>query len=242
MTIRKPPDTELPSGSQDVEPSDPAEGARYALLQRLAPALQHHMMGQFQSMGMIAAMMEKRLQSAEPDLANIRKDCASLGSVSQTAVMSIINLMSWIEPKPAMTVKFDACVKECVGLLATQFRFKGFAIVNEAPEIDLGVSSRALRSVLSAALIVLSDLSQAPADLVIRARAVPGGVEVSIALQAAERSLKSVYGAAYRLLEWGDVEMLAAADAVTLKHDNTAVQLVFSRSHDDLDPTRARMA
>lgn len=235
MTIRNPADT-APAGAHDAEPSEPEEGARYALLQRLAPALQHHMMGHFQSMGMIAAMMEKRLQSAEPDLTNIRKDCASLGSVSQTAVMSIINMMSWIEPKPASTTRFNAGVKECLGLLATQFRFKGFAIVNEVPEIDVGVSSRAFRSVFTATLIALSDLSQAPADLVIQARSVPGGVEVSIALRATERNPKNVHSTAYRLLKWRDVELLAAAEAVKLKHGDTAAQMIFSQAHEDLDP------
>ena len=145
----------------DAEFSDLEEGARYALLQRLAPALQHHMMGKFQSMDMIAAMMERRLESADPDLASIREDCASLSSVSRIAVKSIMDLMTWIEPKTASTVRFDAGVEECLGLLATEFRFKGFVIVNEAREIDVKLSSRALRSVLSATLIALSDLSTA---------------------------------------------------------------------------------
>ena len=227
------------TGSADAlksEQSDLEEAARYALLQRLAPALQHHMMGQFQSMGMIAAMMERRLQSAAPDLASVRGDCASLGSVSQTAVTSIINMMSWIEPNPAAAMRLDAGVRECLGLLATQFRFKGFAIVNEVPEIGLAVSSRALRSVLSATLIVLSDLSQAPADLVIQAHAMHDRVEMSVTLRASERTIKNIYSTAYRLLKWRDVQTLATADGVCLTHDQTGVQIIFSHANEVLEP------
>jgi len=242
MTIENPADNPSRAQVVDDEPPAPEEAARYALLQRLAPALQHHMMGQFQSMGMIAAMMEKRLESNEPDMANIRKDCAALGSVSQTAINSIINLMTWIDPKPASTVTVDAGVKECVGLLATQFRFKGFAIVNEVPPIDLAVSNAGLRSVLSATLIVLSDRSQAPAELVIQARAVPGGVELSIGLRATDRSRKSLYSAPCRLMKWRDVEVLAAAEAVGLTHGADAAQLVFSEACEDLDPRLANRA
>ena len=236
MTIHNPADRFLPASDWDAEQSASEEAARYALLQRLAPALQHHMMGQFQSMGMIAAMMEKRLQSADPDMTSVRRDCASLGSASQTAVSSIINMMTWIEPKPASAMRFDAGVRECLGLLATQFRFKGFAIVNEVPEIGLAVSSRALRSVLSATLIALSDLSQAPADLVIRAQAMPASVEVSVVLRTNERRLKNSYSTDYRLLKWRDVETLATAEGVELTHDQTGAQLTFFHAYDASEP------
>ena len=236
MTIRNPDDISLRPGILNAEHADSSEAVRYALLQRLAPALQHHMMGQLQSMGMIAAMMEKRLQSAAPDLANIRKDCASLGNVSQTALSAIINMMSWIEPRPASPLKVDIGVKECLGLLSTQFRFKGFAIVNETPQIDGGVSGRSLRSVLSATLIALSDLSQAPADLVIQAQATTAGVDVSVTLRATDRKQKNDYSTASRLLKWSDVEVLAAAEAVKLTHDDTVAHLIFSYLDEDAVP------
>ncbi|CAN5422764.1 hypothetical protein BH10PSE16_BH10PSE16_26590 [soil metagenome] len=213
-----------------AEFSDIEEGARYALLQRLAPALQHHMMGKFQSMDMIAAMMDRRLQSATPDLASLREDCASLGSVSRTAVKSIMNMMTWIEPKTASTVKFGAGVTECLGLLSTEFRFKGFVIVNEVPEIDVELSSRALRSVLSAALIALSDLSKVPATLVLRAQAMPDRIELSIDLRPNERNARVAYATDSRTLKWRDVEILAVAESVKLTRGSTGAQLTFART------------
>ena len=230
MTLQNPVHTPLHAIALGAEFSDVEEGVRYALLQRLAPALQHHMMGKFQSMDMIAAMMERRLKSADPDLASIREDCASLGSVSRTAVKSIMDLMTWIEPKTASALKFDTGVTECLGLLSTEFRFKGFVIVNEVPEIDVKLSSRALRSVLSAALIALSDLSKLPATLVIRAQAMPDRVELFIDLRPTERDIKRAYASDSRLLKWRDVEILAIAESVQLTRNDTGAQLTFPRA------------
>lgn len=240
MTTQNPASTSLHASTLNAEFSDFEEAARYALLQRLAPALQHHLMGKFQSMGMTIAMMERRLQSADPNLAVIREDAASLSSVSRTAVNSIMNIMTWIEPKTASTVKFDAGVRECLGLLSTEFRFKGFVILNEVPEIDVELSSKALRSVLSATLIALSDLSKAPAKLVIRAHAAPDSVELSIDLHPAEGAATNAHVTDYRPLKWKDAEILAIAESVKLTRGNAGAQLTFfhAGAATDLRPRR----
>jgi hypothetical protein len=212
-----------------AEFSESEESARYALLQRLTPALQHHLMGNFQFMSMVAALMERRFQSVDPDLASIHEDCVSLGNASRTVVSSITDLMSWIEPKTEPTVKLADGVRACLGLLTTAFRFRGFAVVNEVPEIDATFSSRALRSVLSAALIALSDLSKAPAVMTIKAQAMPDGVGLSINVRPTEGKARNVNMTSYRPLTWRDVERLALADSVKLTHDDTDVQIILPR-------------
>lgn len=228
MPLQNPASTTLPAGDLGAKFSDFEEAARYALLQRLAPAIQHHLIGKLQSMNMIAAMMERHIQSGDPDLPAIREDCVSLGSVSRTAVTGIMNMMTWIEPKTASTLKFDAGVTECLGLLGTELRFKGFVIVNQLPSIPVVLSSRALRSVLSATLLALSDLSRAPADLVIRAQALPNRVELSIDLRPGAGEAREVQVTGYRPLTWRDVEVLAIAESVKLTHGQAGAQLTFS--------------
>jgi hypothetical protein len=228
MTMQNPASLTLPASAMSAEFSALEEAARYALLQRLAPAIQHHLMGKFQSMNMIAAMMERRLQSAKPDLPAIHEDCVTLGSVSRTAVNSVMNTMTWIEPRTDTTLKFSAGVTECVSLLVTELRFKGFVIVNEVPATQAELPSRALRSVLTATLIVLGDLSAAPAELVLRAQALPDRIELSIDLRPTARDARHVQAAGYRPLTWRDVEVLAIAESVRLTHGNAGAQLTFS--------------
>jgi len=236
MTMQNPASLTLPASAMSAEFSDLEEAARYALLQRLAPAIQHHLMGKFQSMNMIAAMMERRLQSTEPDLPAIHEDCVSLGSVSRTAVDSVMNTMTWIEPRADATLKFHAGITECLGLLTTELRFKGFVIVNEVPAIQAELPSRALRSVLTATLIALSDLSAAPAELVLRAQALPDRIELSIDLRPTAGNARSVEAAAYRPLKWRDVEVLATAESVRLTHGNAGAQLTFLLAQASADP------
>lgn len=228
MSMQNPSHTPLHAGARCAEFPDLEKAARYALLQRLAPALQHHMLGKFQSMGLMVAMMERRLQSAAPDLAIIREECASLRSSSQTALNSIIDLMTWVEPKTASPLKFQAGLGECLYLLSSELRFRGFVIVNEVPEIDVELSSRALRSVLCATLIALSDPSRAPADLVIRARLTPEHMELSIVRRPNKGDARKDYMTDFRPLKWRDVEMLAIADAVTLTHGHEGAALTFT--------------
>jgi hypothetical protein len=214
-------------GAPVAELSESEESARYALLQRLTPVLQHNLMGNFQFMSMVAALMERRFQSADPDLASIHEDCVSLGNASCTVVNSITDLMTWIEPKTEPVVKLTDGVKACLGLLTTAFRFRGVAVVNEVPDIDATLSSRALRSVLSAAMIALSDISKAPAVMTIKAQAMPDGIELSVKVRSTEGKARNVNMTSYRALEWHDVEILALADSVKLTHDDTGAQILL---------------
>jgi len=205
------------------------EGARYALLQRLMPALQHQVMGNFQSLDMIAVMMERHLEPATPDLASMRGDCALLASVSQAAVQSVVNLMAWVRPRLDSGLAFDAGVAECAKVLGVELQFRGFVVVNEVAQVDAAVSGRALRSVLSAALVFLSDQQPVPASLVMRAHALPERIELSIDLIPNGQPAGNAATGSYRLLDWQDVEALAAAESVQLTRSDAGIQLSFLR-------------
>lgn len=209
--------------------SDFEESARYALLQRLVPAIRHHLMGEFQSVGMLAALIDRRVQGAGLDPAGLREDCAALGSVSGTATSSSANLLTWIAPDSAAVLKVDPGVRECMGLLSTELRLRGFVLINEVPESDAELSSAALRSVLTASLIAMSDQSEAAADMVIRAQSLPDRVELSVDLRLNPARTKSVRQMRSRLLSWRDVEILAIAEGVKLTRAHGGVQLGFSR-------------
>ena len=232
MTLQNPAGAPVPGDAPAAQLPLNEEGARYALLQRLMPALQHQIMGNFQSMDMIAAMMERRLQPAAPDLASLREDCALLGGVSRTAVQSVVDLIAWVRPRPDTLLKFDDGVAECTKVLLAELQFRGFALVNGVAQLDAPVSHRALLSVLSAALISLSDGSPAPASLVLRARALPGHDELSIEVVPGGQPGGSAAPTRQRVLDWQAVEALAAAETVDLVRSETGAQLGFASPAD----------
>ena len=227
MTLQNSADLARYASTLNAEFSDFEEAARYALLQHLAPALRHHVIGKFQSIGLISAMLERRLQSATPDLASIRENCASFSSASRMTVDAITSMMAWIEPPEDTPLNFNTGLKECLGLLSTELRFKGFVIANEAPALQSELSSRALRSVLCATLIALSDLAQAPARLLIRAQAMPDSIALSIELHPLEGHVGNTRSNPCRPLTWQDAEILAVADSVQLTHGPEGAQLIF---------------
>lgn len=219
------------------------EAARYALLRRLTPTLRHHLVGEFQPIGMIAAMVDRRLQAEQPNLGSLRENSASLGKLSRAAAANCMNIMTWVAPKGAETVSLDVGVQECLGLLSTELRFKGLVIVNEVspPMLNgaaaLTVPLNALRSVLPAALLALSDETHGAADLHVAAEpALDGAVQITLRRRPAERPAENSGHAEYRALTWHDVEVLARAESVGYARLEDGVQLTLRYLPDSWEP------
>lgn len=220
------------------------EAARYALLRRLTPTLRHHLVGEFQPIGMIAAMVDRRLQADQPNLASLRENSAALGKLSRSAANNCMNIMTWVAPKGAVAVELQEGVQECLGLLSTEFRFKGLVIVNAviAPAWEgaerVQCALNALRCVLPAALLALSDETQGAADLHVTAEPAPGdAVHITLRRQPADRPADNGHNSGnsgngstteYRALTWRDVEVLAQAESVGLTRMPDGVQLTLS--------------
>jgi hypothetical protein len=207
-----------------------AEAAHYAVLRRITPTIRHHLVGEFQPIGMIATMLDRRLQSDEPNLNHLRDNSAALGKLSRTAASTCMNLMSWLAPKKDAVTKLDSGVVDCLSLLTTEFRFRGFVLVNEVTDMPVNVSTAALRSVLPAALLAMSDQQPGPADFALKADLVPHGVALSIVRRSAVRSAETSPVAEYRALNWQDVTALAQAESVGFSQSADAVQLTFSKA------------
>lgn len=226
------------SPSLTLEAADAAmleEAARYALLRRLTPTLRHHLVGEFQPIGMIAAMVDRRLQAEQPNLVSLRENSASLGKLSRAAANNCMNIMTWVAPKGADTVALDEGVQECLGLLSTEFRFKGLVIVNEVRPAQLDGAARiavplnAIRSVLPAALLALSDETRGAADLHVAAESSHSGtVQLTLSRRSAERPAENGSNAEYRPICWRDVEVLAHAESVGYARIKDGVQLTLS--------------
>lgn len=204
------------------------EAARYALLRRLTPAIRHHLVGEFQPIGMIAAMMERRLQVAAPNLPSLRDNSSMLGELSRTAAGKCTDLLSWIAPPKNASTRLDAGVRDCLNVLSTEFRFRGLLIINEVGDMPMLLASAALRSVLPAALIALSDQQTGAADLILQAHPLGKDTELSIVRQAAQRPADNQPTADYRALRWGDVAALARAESVGLSHTADGAKLRFA--------------
>lgn len=214
-----PPSASVQSQEQHVE------AARYALLRRLAFAMRHHMVVHLQPIGMLTEVMERRLASGAPDLAQIRDGVAKVNTHARAAVQSSLDVVSWLAPEDGQLAALQDAVRECADLLRSALNFRGFTLVDGPPTAGPVVSRSAVRSVLPAVLLALTDTVASPADVLVGAQAADG--EAVVEVEVRPRPGTPGFGGEphYRLLQWADVEAIAAAEGVALAREATRVTL-----------------
>lgn len=209
-----------------------AEAARYALLRRLAPVIRHNMAGTLQPIAMVAAMLERRLQKADTDPEALLKNARDIVALSKEAAASCVDLIGWLAPKDNRPVKADAGIAECLGMVVTQLSFRGVSVTDNTVPTDAQLPQSALRNVLTAALIALTDEAATPANLLLDSEFREGVLSLHIELKApdAPAATRAADKPPYRLLEWRDVQALAAQESVRLARTGNRLTLQFEAS------------
>ena len=211
----------LPASQRQVE------AARYAVLRRLAPCLRHHMVRPLQPIGLIYGVMHHKLSAAQPDLKSVREEADKINEFAKAALGECMDMSTWLAPEPDVLTDVASGVKECVGLLATMMHFCGFRLVNNIEELPVQVQRDAMRMVLSAALMALTDALKEPATVTIDAEAGPDVIIVSLRIAPLGEGQLDRYDDGYRQLVWADVQALAAAEHVGLFRFERQVLLRF---------------
>jgi hypothetical protein len=196
-----------------------AEAARYALLRRLAPSMRHHLVVNLQPIGMIYEVMDRRLSAPEPDLAEVHDSAHKINGFARAALNSCLDVVTWLAPDEDVTISVADGVRECLGLLATSLTFRGYALRNEAGAVGGSVRRSAIRNVLTAALINATDENPAPAEIVLAIQPHAEALVLSLTLRPTEGEPGFTPEAAYRPIEWSDVEALAAAESVRVSRE-----------------------
>ena len=209
------------------------EAARYAVLRRMSSALRHQIAGSLQPVNMIASMVQRRTQMDEPDLVVLRKNCSEMSALSRKASAECTALIGWLAPLEGEQAAIDAAVKDCLDLLATEFSFRGFSVVNSLKESEPLVSRTAVRTVLPAALMALTDAAVQPLQLHLSADTAASMVTLSIGVQpyvqeryAGDRVFDP--SKVSRIVSWQEVELLAEAESVKIgTRPDGSVDLMF---------------
>jgi hypothetical protein len=212
-----------------------AEAARYALMRRLLPDIRHNIAGSLHPVGMLAAMLERRMKAVAPDLVQLGKSSQSLNTLSREAAATSLNLMNWLAPRDNDLVDARSAVEESLGLMTTELSFRGFAVANETADVQMELPRGMLRSVFTASLIALTDRVEGAAQVVVTAGMTDtdGRLYLKIALEAGGSPELLVQGErlqTYRNMGWDDVQALAEAEGISLSHDDRSVQLFYSEA------------
>jgi hypothetical protein len=211
-----------------------AEAARYALMRRLLPAICHDIAGTLQPISMMAAILDKRLQSETPNMAQLGKNTQAMLTMSRQAAITSSNLMTWLAPKDGDRVALGTVVGESLGLVSTELSFRGFSIANKTADLKIHVPQGMIRSVFTASLIALTDVFDGSALIVIEADMTDAGMQLKIMLEAGGNHELAGLGRTpnYRSLGWDDVQELADAEGVSLSRGANFVQLLHTNPAD----------
>ena len=204
------------------------EAARYALLRRIAPAMRHHLAGSMQPISMIAAILERRLQAPAPDLTVLRDSGKSISTLARSAASAAMNLITWVAPRENGVMPLAAGIDECLGMLSTDLAFRGFNVTNKVSATELNVSVFSLRTVFTASLIALTDAALAPASIVISSEPAGEQTRVCIKVTSEDGAAAPEQAGSFRQLEWDDVQALAAAEQVSVRHSASHADMLFS--------------
>jgi hypothetical protein len=207
-----------------------AEAARYALMRRLLPAIRHNIAGTLQPIGMMAAMLERRMQAAAPDLGKLGKNSHALTTLSREAASISMNLMTWLAPRDNDLVAVNGAVEESLGLVSTELSFRGFSVVNQTTAVLTELPKGILRSVFTASLIALTDAVEESAIVIVSVASEEGDIRLNITLEPGGTPELAAMGnraQVYRVLQWTDVQAIADAEGVYLKYGPDGAQLHY---------------
>ena len=206
-----------------------AEAARYGVLRRLAPALKHDMVVNLQAVAMMAEVLNARLERGQPAPADFQASISKLNRLAREAVLNCLKVASWIQPVEDEGIRLSKGVEECLALLASNFNFRGFLVEKEVPDSDFQVSRVALRHLLAAALITLTDAAAGPCEVRVKAEIASGFAELSVRV-VPRRDVEGLpFEAGYRQLEWADVQALAHAESIELVRGSDQIVMRMPR-------------
>ncbi len=177
---------------------------------------------------MIAAILERRLQTPNPDMQVLQDNCKSISTLSRTAAGASMNLISWVAPRDRGLALLDAGVEECLGMLSTDLAFRGFNVANRVGGSDAHVSQVGLRTVFTACLIALTDAAPAPGGVLVTSEIAGDTASVCISITPDEEASAAQEPRSYRNLGWDDVHALASAEQITVSHSANRVEMRFT--------------
>jgi len=208
-----------------------AEAARYGVLRRLGPTLKHDMVVNLQAIAMMAEVMNAKLDRGSPDPASFHASIAKLNRLARDAVANCLKVAEWLEPGEDQGVRLADGIEECLALLTSNFNFRGFLVSRELSDAPLQVSRVALRHLLIAALITLTDAAGGPCEVKVKAEVKAGMAEITVGISPRKDEFEGLpYEPGYRQLEWSDVQALAQAEGVELVHGGDHILMRMPRA------------
>lgn len=208
-----------------------ARAAQHDILRRLTPPLRHDMVVHLQSLGMMAEALSARMERGAVAADDLGGPVSKLNRLSRQAVARCLEVCTWMEPSEDDNARLAEGVTEVVRLLSTSLNFRGFDLRTDLGEGELEVSRSALRYLLAAAILTLTDAAPAPGEVSVRTEqsSSHGVIAVEYHPQP-EGTFTQLHEPGEAPLSWIEVQALAAQHGVELLRNGQAIVLRLPRA------------
>ena len=209
-----------------------ARAARHDILRRLAPPLRHDMVVHLQSLGMMAEALSARMERGAVAGNELAGSVSKLKRLSRQAVTRCLEVCTWMEPGEDDTIGLRDGVTEVVRLLSTSLNFRGFDLRCEPCDGAFEVTRSALRFLLAAAILTLTDAAPAPGQIAVRTAqsSTHGVISVEYLPEPVEATFTQFHESGDAPLSWVEVQALAAQLGVELLRNGEAIILRLPRA------------
>lgn len=209
-----------------------ARAAQHDILRRLTPPLRHDMVVHLQSLGMMAEALNARMERGAVAAEDLQGSVSKLNRLSRQAVARCLEVCTWMEPAEDDSTTLREGVAEVLRLLSTSLNFRGFELRAEAGDGEFDVSRSAVRFLLAAAILALTDAAPAPGEIVVRTELSSSHGVVAVEYQPlpSEGSFTQPHESGDAPLSWVEVQALAAQHGVELLRNGQAIILRLPRA------------
>ena len=208
-----------------------ARAAQHDILRRLTPPLRHDMVVHLQSLGMMAEALNARMERGAVDRDDLAGSVSKLNRLSRQAVARCLEVCTWMEPAEDDTIALREGVAEVVRLLSTSLNFRGFELRAEPGDGEFEVSRSAVRFLLAAAILTLTDAAPAPGEVVVRVEQSSSHGVVAVEYQPQpEGGFTQLHDSGDAPLSWVEVQALAMQHDVELLRNGHAIILRLPRA------------
>jgi hypothetical protein len=208
-----------------------ARAAQHDILRRLTPPLRHDMVVHLQALGMMAEALSARMERSTVQQDDLQGSVSKLNRLSRQAVARCLEVCTWMEPGEDDTVSLREGVAEVVRLLSTSLNFRGFDLRTELGDGEFDVSRSAVRFLLAAAILTLTDAASAPGEVAIRTELSSSHGVVAVEYQPQqEGTFTQLHESGETPLAWTEIHALSLQHGVELQRNGNDIILRLPRA------------
>ncbi len=192
------------------EYSRETDAIRYAVLRRVAPGIRHGLMGELQAIQFMAELAARQ-RDDRGDGARTLDGLQQVLAQARSTVASCRSIIEWLQPEAGATTPLGVGIAQCLKVVGDDWPLRGVEASTELHAPDTLVDRSALRELLAASLMALTDMHPGALDIDVHCAADTDDAELRLRARAAGRRSTIEAFADERKFTWADVQMLAKA-------------------------------